>query len=241
MHKIRLLALAAFSILVSFTMDLPAMPGKVILKNGNNFKGDVQKLPDGGCWLTMKLGSIKFEADEIQKIIIYSSKDTVRANFEKSFTKTKNVLPATPYEQIINRSAMECHVDPALVKAVIKVESNFDPMSISHAGARGLMQLMPGTAKILGVKNILSPEENIRAGTRYLRDMLYLFEGDLSMALAAYNAGPAKVNYYCAVPPYKETRDYLRSVGSYYKRYRGENTIFSTTDEKGCLNFCNVR
>ena len=103
------------------------------------------------------------------------------------------------------------------------------------------MQLMPQTAKILGVQNIYSPQENIYAGTRYLKDMLSLFGGNLEKALAAYNAGPGAVRKYKQVPPYKETRNYIKNVFRHYENYRQECGIWSFTDEKGSLNIYNVR
>jgi soluble lytic murein transglycosylase len=125
------------------------------------------------------------------------------------------------YDRLIGLTARQHEVEPALVKAVIAAESNFDPEAVSRAGAQGLMQLMPTTATHLGVDDPLRPTENVRAGTRYLRLMLDRY-GDLERAVAAYNAGPAAVDRYGGVPPYPETQAYVRRVLTYYRRYHGD-------------------
>ena len=113
-------------------------------------------------------------------------------------------------------------MDYALVKAVIKAESNFDPQAISRAGARGLMQLMPGTANALGVNNSFQPEQNIEGGVRYLRYLLDLFKGNLHLALAGYNAGENAVFRHNGIPPYQETKTYIRRVLRYFQDYSSE-------------------
>jgi soluble lytic murein transglycosylase len=125
------------------------------------------------------------------------------------------------YDGLIGLTARENEVEPALVKAVIAAESNFDPEAVSRKGAQGLMQLMPVTATDLGVDDPLRPTENVRGGTRYLRLMLDRY-GDLERALAAYNAGPAAVDRYGGIPPYRETQDYVRRVLTYYRHYHGD-------------------
>lgn len=121
------------------------------------------------------------------------------------------------YDKIIENAANIYKIPKKLIQAIIKHESNFNPNAISHAGASGLMQLMPATAKWLGVQNIFDPEQNIMGGSKYIRQMLDQFDGDLKLALAAYNAGPGNVNKYGGVPPFKETQHYVQKVlGTYY-------------------------
>ncbi|MGJ4789218.1 lytic transglycosylase domain-containing protein [Leptospira koniambonensis] len=117
---------------------------------------------------------------------------------------------------IIERESNKNHLDPNLVKSVIKAESNFKPNAVSSKGAIGLMQLMPGTADILGVENPFDPEENIAGGTKFLADMMKKF-GNSDMAIAAYNAGPGAVQKYDGIPPYKETKDYVKKVNRFWK------------------------
>ncbi len=121
-------------------------------------------------------------------------------------------------EPIIAKASSHYGVDMGLIKAVIKAESNFNPQAVSHAGARGLMQLMPGTARSLGVNDSFDPEQNVMAGTRFLRDLLKRYQGDLDSALAAYNWGPGNVDRRPERLP-RETRDYLARVKQLYSSY----------------------
>jgi soluble lytic murein transglycosylase len=121
------------------------------------------------------------------------------------------------YADLINGIATEHSVDPGLVRAIIKVESNFQPYALSRKGAQGLMQLMPGTAGRYAVGNAYDPEENIRGGVRYLRWLHDVFPGRLHLVLAAYNAGENAVLRYGGIPPYPETREYVARVLGYYQ------------------------
>ncbi len=125
------------------------------------------------------------------------------------------------YDHHISKVSRRYNVDPYLIKAVIKAESDFDCYALSKKGAQGLMQLMPATARELKVRNPFNPHENIDGGTRYLRDMLDLFEGDVPLSLAAYNAGPTLVRRLQKIPRIPETIRYVRKVLGYYKGYRG--------------------
>ncbi len=117
---------------------------------------------------------------------------------------------------LIDRTAQKYGIDEKLVRALVKQESGFNPNAKSHAGALGLMQLMPSTAEGLGVKNPLDPVQNVEGGVKYLKSMLDRFNGNTILALAAYNAGPNAVKKYNGVPPYKETQNYVRSILSQY-------------------------
>lgn len=119
-------------------------------------------------------------------------------------------------QRMIKRSADKYGVDPRLVDAVAQAESNYRPNVVSGAGAVGVMQLMPGTASELGVKNMYDPNENIDGGTKYIKKLLTAFNGDVTKAVAAYNAGPQAVKNYGGVPPYAETQNYVRKVMDIY-------------------------
>jgi soluble lytic murein transglycosylase-like protein len=121
------------------------------------------------------------------------------------------------YGSIIADAARRHEIDPQLVSAVINQESGFQPNAVSKAGAMGLMQLMPDTAKSLGVTDPFNPTQNIEAGTTLLRGLLDRYHGQLDLALAAYNAGPAAVDKYGGVPPYAETQAYVRNVMAAYR------------------------
>lgn len=125
------------------------------------------------------------------------------------------------FDTLIHEMALAYSVPPALVKAVIAAESAFNPSAVSRKGAQGLMQLMPQTAAGLGVRDPLEPSQNVRGGTNYLREMIDRY-GDLTRALAAYNAGPAAVDHYGGIPPYRETRAYVERVLTYYRSYHGD-------------------
>jgi soluble lytic murein transglycosylase-like protein len=120
----------------------------------------------------------------------------------------------------IHEAARTHGVDPALVKAVIYVESRFNSDAVSRRGARGLMQLMPATARELGVKNSFNEKQNIHGGTKYLRQLLKRFRGNISLSVAGYNAGPNAVKSHGGIPPYRETRAYVREVLTAYRRFQ---------------------
>jgi soluble lytic murein transglycosylase-like protein len=124
--------------------------------------------------------------------------------------------PPAHIQQLVEKSAKAHNVDPLLVQSVIQVESNYNHFAVSPKGAEGLMQLMPGTARMLGVSNSFDPAENIEAGVKYLRYLQNVYRDD-RLALAAYNAGPKAVDRYKGAPPYAETQDYVNQVGQRYQ------------------------
>jgi transglycosylase-like protein with SLT domain len=149
--------------------------------------------------------------------------DVVAIEPEESFKSIPAPPPspviAPPYTELVTAAASKYGVDADLITSVIAVESNFDPKAVSRKNAKGLMQLLPETADRLGVKNIFDPSENIDAGTRYLKELLQLYKNDLALTLAAYNAGPDRVQYYGRnVPPFRETISYVRQVKRTYEK-----------------------
>jgi len=128
-------------------------------------------------------------------------------------------LSTSRYDMYISEAARKHRVSFSLIKAVIKAESNFDPYAVSRSGACGLMQIMPETAKTLGIIDSFDPRENILGGARYLKELLERFQGSLHLALAAYNAGPGKVQSLNRMPPIEETQSFVRRVMQYLNRY----------------------
>ena len=131
----------------------------------------------------------------------------------------RTLLSERELEPVIRRHSSQHQLHPALIRAVIKAESNFDPRAVSRAGAIGLMQLMPQTAVRMDVRDLYDPEDNVAGGTKYLRQLLDRFHGNLPLALAAYNAGENIVERYQALPPIDETRQYVRKVLRFYRTF----------------------
>ena len=141
----------------------------------------------------------------------------------KLFIRSYRKKPAQyikDYDGIIRQASRRFRVDPSLIKAVIKAESDFNQKAVSHKGAKGLMQLMPHTANDMKVENPFNPEENIFGGTRYLSLLLERYKNNKKLSLAAYNAGPEAVETYKGIPPYPETQAFIKRVLTYYNRYK---------------------
>ena len=158
------------------------------------------------------------------KLYIRESKDDVGG--EENQPSNHSIPPilfvkdSDQYDQLIDEFSKKYNVDFALIKAMIKVESGFNPLAISKKGAKGLMQLMPATALRLNVSNVFNPRENLEAGVRYFKYLLSLFNNDLRLSLAAYNAGENLVAELRSIPPYQETVEYVRKVLNYYQSYK---------------------
>jgi len=168
---------------------------------------------DGGAVFTDK----KLKGRKPVKVSYYG-RPTARVSCKgiSRATMTKRIKAYTPF---INKYAKQHNIKPSLIKAVITTESCFDKKAVSRVGAKGLMQLMPQTAKELGVKDVFNAEQNIAGGVRYLRMMLDEFKQNEKLALAAYNAGPNAVKKYKGIPPYKETQKYVKRVLKHSKKF----------------------
>ncbi len=159
--------------------------------------------------------------------------DVVAIEPEEIFTSVPPKPTAKPpYRELIEAAAEKYKVDADLITSVIVVESNFDPKAVSRKDARGLMQLLPETATMLGVKDAFDPSENIEAGTRYLSGLLKRYNNDVILALAAYNAGTEKVELYGTVPPFRETIGYVRKVRNNYKKKKMQAVLPSSESSK---------
>ncbi len=153
-------------------------------------------------------------------VVEIAAEDVVAIEPEDSFTPLPaKAIVKPPYRELVEAAAARYNVDADLITSVIAVESNFDPKALSPKNARGLMQLLPETAARLGVQDIYDPQENIDAGTRYLRELLEKYNNNLTMALAAYNAGPDRVEQY---PPFPETLSYVRRVKRSYDKSKSK-------------------
>jgi len=150
---------------------------------------------------------------------------------EGSAASRPSSLPSGRFEEIIRTTSDRYVVDPHLVRAVIKVESDFQSQARSRKGAQGLMQLMPETARLHNVNNVYDPHDNIDGGVRHLRLLLDRYQGDLRLSLAAYNAGIKAVERHGGVPPFAETKEYIRRVLDHLDRYRKKNGIVSVGEQ----------
>ena len=144
-------------------------------------------------------------------------------------------VPGADLEPLIRRHSDAQNLDPKLVEAVIQVESGYNHKAVSNKGAMGLMQLTPDTASLFNVRNPFDAEDNVRAGTRYLRQLLDRFAGRVELALAGYNAGPGAVEKHRGIPPYAETRDYVKQVMALYRGDRGDR------GDRGGVDFASLR
>jgi hypothetical protein len=183
---------------------------------------DIYKYVDQNGIICYTDSPLDKKADRIHK----DNTDSVRPQPQ---TSRNNTPHTTDYHRIVREKAVNYNLDPSLIKAVIQTESNWDDHAVSSKGAMGLMQLMPSTANDLNVRNPFDPEENIEGGTKYLKYLLEHFNGDLTLALAAYNAGPKTVEKFGCVPPISETRQYVKKV---LARYNGR-TYFPTVNGSG--------
>jgi hypothetical protein len=192
----------------------------IALRNGQRLHVTSYQLLGEKYRLQIAGGVVEIPVDEVVSI-----------DAEDSFAPIPTPVTATaPFREIVRAAATHYSVDADLIASVIAAESNFDPKAISNKNARGLMQLLPETAARFGVQNIFDPQENIDAGTHYLRDLLQRYNNDMSLALAAYNAGPQRVQQFGRVPPYAETASYIRRVKRAYEKSKAGLTLETISD-----------
>jgi Transglycosylase SLT domain len=197
----------------------PARAEYFVLRSGMRLHVNGYQLLDGKYRLQIEGGFVEAPAE-----------DVVAIEPEEVFVSNPPVAVAkSPFRDLIEAAASRYSVDAELIASVIAAESNFNPKAISRRNARGLMQLLPQTAARLGVHNIFDPAENIDAGTHYLSDLLTLYKSDLALTLAAYNAGPLRVQQYGRVPPYAETQLYVRKVRTAYAKRKAAAPAGSKT------------
>ena len=170
----------------------------------------------GGVYFTNIPGEGRFKV----RLPLKQTKAEVKK--EGKTMRIASALKSESFEPFISTAGERFSVDPDLIRAVIRAESNFNPLAVSPKGATGLMQLMPGTAEDLGVADPFDPGENILGGAKYLSRLLDTLNGNLPLALAAYNAGPLRVIGQNRIPPIKETHDYVARVLRYYKKFNND-------------------
>jgi len=215
---VRLKQLALSALFVTFAA--PASRAEyIVLRSGQRLTVTGYQILGDKYHLQMKGGTVDVPADQV-----------VAIEPEDVFTPVKHFeVSQEPFGDLISAAAKRYSVDADLITSVIAAESNFDPKAISRRNARGLMQLLPATANHLGVKNIFDPQENIDAGTHYLSDLLAVYKNDLALALAAYNAGPDRVQRYGQrVPPFAETISYVRRVKKTYNQRKSSSSPAKT-------------
>jgi len=173
------------------------------------------------CFATalVALAPLQAQTATARKLVIRANRSGRLVTVSIPVTKPVRKTPSADITQMIAEAAKANDIDPLLVHSVIQVESNYNPYAVSSAGARGLMQLMPGTARDLGVTDSFDPRQNIEAGVKYLKQLKDQYKNE-KLALAAYNAGPGSVQKYKAVPPYPETVNYVQRVGERYVEAR---------------------
>lgn len=211
---------------------LPASASIALFSDGRNMKIEAYAVEEetihltitGGGKLSLPLSRIERIVDdeittpEVVEEVKKSVEEGVFPRRSWKFSEESKPLFKSKYNDIIVAAARHFDVDAALVSAVIKAESDYNPRIVSHKGARGLMQLMPATARRFGVTNSFDPTENIYGGTRYLRWLLKTFEGNADLAVAAYNAGEGNVWKYDGVPPFRETVNYIQRISRHVRK-----------------------
>ncbi len=212
--RTRMVAMAATAILLSLAMHARAAE-RVTVRNGFTMQCDRHALVDGNMRLYLSAGGddyIEFAPDEIAPFEQIPDPPAMAAQADPRNPHRAAKLTPADLQEILERAGTAHNLDADLLASVVKAESDGTARAVSRAGAQGLMQLMPGTAAGLGVKDSFQPDENVRGGSTYLDALLTKYHDNLALALAAYNAGPLAVAKYRGIPPYRETRVYVARV-----------------------------
>lgn len=192
---------------------------RVVLRNGSSVVCDHQQNLNGQIRLYFTASADEYMDISPAQVLRTEEATAVPVSADAPPQNTA-ARPNSPLDlaALLNRAGLQHHIDPDLLASVVRAESGGHAQAVSHAGARGLMQLMPGTASELGVRDSFAPDQNIAGGTTYLDALLMYYHENVALALAAYNAGPAAVNRYGGIPPYPETRLYIERVIHEYNR-----------------------
>ncbi|HWN75203.1 MAG TPA: lytic transglycosylase domain-containing protein [Candidatus Udaeobacter sp.] len=199
--------------LILLAASVPARADYVVLRSGARLNVTGYEILGDRYRLHLKGGVAEVPVEDIVAI-------EPEEIFEPS---TEPLTDKTPFQKLIRDAAARYNLDPTLIHSVISIESNFDPKAVSRKNARGLMQLMPRTAELMGVKDAFDPGQNIDGGSHYLSDLLKKYKNDITLALAAYNAGPDSVDKYGRrVPPYLETMKYVQRIAKTYAKLKAD-------------------
>jgi len=209
--RLKLPSLAGVALAACLCAAAPARADYVVLRNGSRLSVTGYEILGDKFRMHLQGGFADVPVDDIVSI---EPEETFEPNLAPLTDKT-------PFQRLILAAASRYHLDPDLIHSVIAIESNFNPRAVSPKNARGLMQLMPRTAELMGVTNSFDPEQNIEGGTRYLSGLLKKYKNNLTLALAAYNAGPDTVDKYGRrVPPYLETMKYVQRIAKTYAKLK---------------------
>lgn len=214
----------------------PEVCQTVVLRNGFTLQYARREAAGAATrlWVCADAGAGYMEIPSEQIERFESMESTVTPALARAPETTTSGMPPAreSIKELITSTALRHQIDPDFVASVVKAESGFNPIAVSSKGAQGLMQLMPQTAASLGVENALDPAANVEGGTKYLRQLLDQYDGDAVKALAAYNAGPERVEQYGGIPPYRETRAYVARVIDDYNYKKLEQQADSRATNK---------
>lgn len=215
---------------VLFLGSSAAFADTLYLRSGKTLKIEALSCTASACVATLKGGDIELRPIDVERV--EPDEEVDAEPVAETPPPTAGDAPPRTIEQLVEAAAHRYALPRSLVRAVARAESAFDPAAVSPKGAQGVMQLMPGTAKELGVSNAFDPAQNIDAGARLLRQLLEKYQGRVAEALAAYNAGAGAVAKHNGVPPYRETRGYIRKVVREFERSEKQESAARASEKK---------